>query len=230
MTTDVIRIHSPDLYVPNESWNPDARIVRRMLPVRPSLTAVTYIATSESPADSLDALAARCRARLEPLLYDDGQRDVQMLVADGPWQTPSALVKKKKLWARNPWALDTAQFSRLSGEIMVEREGRIRYAGLATVARRGFGLAVEIARKSRACAIFVSRSAPVAEADLVRSLFSAAFPSVKGLEATVVDWTRLALGRCETGDILVRVSGQFDDTSAAIDLIFDPEVNAAASL
>ena len=94
---------------------------------------------------------------MEPALYDESnQRNVQMLVADGPWQSPSAWVKKRELWGNNPWALDTVEFPRLSSEILVEREGEIRYAGIATVARQGLGRAVEIARNDRACAIFVT--------------------------------------------------------------------------
>jgi hypothetical protein len=62
--------------------------------------------------------------------------------------------------------------------------------------------------------------------DDITALFPAAFPSVRGVGDTSVDWLSLSLGCCPRGDIVVRASGAFDDPDAAIDLIFDPTLIA----
>ena len=67
--------------------------------------------------------------------------------------------------------------------------------------------------------MFFSKRLNVDSVEGVRSVFSSAFPKKDGIEQITVDWLRLALDLCPQGDILIRVTGLFDDREAGVDLI-----------
>jgi len=109
-----------------------------------------------------------------------------------------------------------------SEEVEIMIGNKVRYAGLAEVTPGLTDQALEIARTDHACAIIFSRRGDITNAFSVESIFRIAFTSVSGEGETHLDWLALAVSLCPLGDILMRMSGQFDDRDAAADLIATP--------
>jgi hypothetical protein len=233
MTTDVIRVSSPDLFAPNESLLLDIERARRLTRSVPPIAAVSYVVKKSSPFENLSTLMDACAQCVANVIYDntglDGYR-VGLLVANGTWQPPSRLVKYKKLWKKRSEIVEAIRPSTINDEVMFERDNEIRYAGLLVVKRDRFAHAAQIVREIGACALLASKRDDFGTSEDITALFSAVFPPVHGVNDTSVDWLSLSLRSCPLGDIVVRASGLFDDPDAAIDLIFNPTLIASDTL
>jgi hypothetical protein len=83
--------------------------------------------------------------------------------------------------------------------------------------------AVDIVRTDHACAIIFSSRVDMTDPANIETIFRTAFSSAGGGGGMDVDWLALAVSLCPRGDVLLRVSGLFDDREAAVDLIATPE-------
>jgi hypothetical protein len=87
----------------------------------------------------------------------------------------------------------------------------LRFAGLAQISDAAFADAADFVRTHGASMLFVSPRLDLSE-DRVRTMFAQAFP--RGVPA--VDWAVVnQVEHCE--DIVLRVSGGFDDPEVSID-------------
>jgi hypothetical protein len=221
MTTEVERIVSPGLFLPNSSLLLDPSRARAFADPPPRLAAVTYVARRRAPSDGLDAVVAAAVQPATSAVYDAFQAQAATLfVADGPLQISSPTRKHKRLWNAHPEVKGAFDPSALGEEILFEYAGGIRYAGLVVITREHFAEVARLARRDHALAILARRDAREVDA---ATIFMAAFPEKDGIPASSIDWLSLCAQRCPAGDLVVRAAGGFDDPEAAIDLIVCPE-------
>lgn len=215
-----------DLFVENDClWFDKAR-AQRLTGVATPLSAVCVVTAEPQLPRELELMDKACVEAAAPLLFDnerlgEGHR-VWLFLAHGPWQANSVMVRHRKLWKSFPsaWDLDDFQLCR---EAMVESRAGVRFAGVAAVSRRGLFTATQILRGANSGALVLSeRDYCESEDDLMR-LFNAAFPGAAGAPQEQVDWLSLALACCPSDDVVIRVSGSWDEREASLDLIMLPE-------
>jgi hypothetical protein len=221
MTIEPVRTEVADLFAPGAPVRFDPEKGRA------TLAAVSYTAAKRDPSEDLAELARAAAERAAAALYGGrGIRDprVVLFVADGPWQPDTAVIRHKKLRKRRPDLAEQPGFAALGEEIEIRGAGGVRYGALVAIQREGFERAAEIVRTDRAAAILAG------EGLTASTIFSAAFPLVRGEPSTSIDWQSLATRLCPEGVVVARVSGAFDDPAAAVDLVVDPRVHRLGDL
>jgi hypothetical protein len=108
---------------------------------------------------------------------------------------------------------------KLGGELENQSEGFVGFAGLLEVSPGSFAKATKVVRTNSAYAIICSNRATIILHESIYSIVLSAFPHTNTTQQVSIDWLRLALDLCTQGDILIRVSGLFDDHEASVDLI-----------
>jgi len=169
----------------------------------------------ELPRDMAE-LDQACAERIAPLLYKNDklpkESKVWLFIAQQRTGGIKSLLKKE-------W-LDVLP---LATEVFVESNRGAKSAGLVEIAAENFLTAIRILRANdSACIIASGRSDIVSERNIVHTYYSA-FPSEKVPQSSGVSWAGLSLLLCPLGDILLRVSGSYDERLAAIDCIMTPE-------
>jgi hypothetical protein len=101
---------------------------------------------------------------------------------------------------------------------MIETAAFVYFSGLLDISS-SIPEAINAVRTHPAYFIIVSARYNLDSAEGIRSIFSLCFPHEKDLEQLRVNWLSLAVGLCGHGDMLLRVSGLFDDREAAVDII-----------
>jgi hypothetical protein len=223
MTINVVKIVSPDLFVENESiaFNPHLAILR--VGSVPALSAVTFIATKSGASYDLDELAVACGNEAMAFILNivgDNYR-AWLFVSDGPWKPATRVARHKKLWKNHADLVSSNGVLEVGEEAEMESGGLVRFAGLLEVTGEAFIKAIRLVRTNWACAIIFSKRANFGSQASARSIFLSAFPKTNGVQRASIDWMTLAMDICPLGDILIRVSGLFDDHEAAVDVIAD---------
>lgn len=224
MTPEVSRIMSPDLYVDNESLVFDHDRAESLCRPAPPLAAVSFVATTEGLPERLPELARACGDEAASFVAAlSSPRQGWLFVADGPWREATSLVLHRRLW-KNRVSLGESQVGGRRSEEVAIRNGRnVRYAGVVEVTPELMDQAVDIVRTDHACAIIFSSRVDMTDPANIETIFRTAFSSAGGGGGMDVDWLALAVSLCPRGDVLLRVSGLFDDREAAVDLIATPE-------
>jgi hypothetical protein len=219
MTTDIYKILSPNLFVENESLLFDPTRASHLAEKVPMLAAITFVATRSDSHQTLEGRALAAGSAALSLLTNAFPRDYRLwlFVVDGPLRNPSALSRHQKLWKGHRDLVGSSDVVRIGEEFEIKSEGLVRYAGLLEISCDSCDKAISAARTNSSFAIIFSKRDDIDSQYGVRSIFSAAFP--KGSGQTAVDWLSLAINLCPQEDILVRITGLFDDREAAADLI-----------
>jgi hypothetical protein len=221
MITDIHKVLSPDLFVENESILFDRRQAAAFVEDIPLLGAVTLIAKDSESSEMLEGRAIACGNEAMSLVrsvYNEDYR-LWLFVADGAWKPASRIARHHKLWKFHRDLVQSASILKIGEQVPIESDGLIRYAGLLEISCRSCDKAINAVRTNPSFSMFFSKRQNVDSVESVRSLFSLAFPKKDGIEQIAVDWLSLALGLCPQDDILLRVTGLFDDREAAVDLI-----------
>ena len=225
MTISVSKYISTNLYVKNASLLFDPQRVHHQLDTIPPLGAVTFMAERTSPSQNLRDLAIACGKEaisLASRTYGKSCR-TWLFISDGPWKQATRIALHQKLWKNHRDLVLGAERGQKSDEVAIEAGGQIRYAGALEVTDELIERAIESARVCSSCAIILSKREEVISQMSIRYIFSCAFPKQNGIEQTSVDWMNLAMALCPQGDVLMRISGLFDDREAAADLIANPQ-------
>lgn len=187
------------------------------------LSAITFVAARDSLDIGLKECALACgRKAAEFISRQSRTHDAWLFLADGPWYTPSRITTHKRLWSRHKDVLESDGVGLLSDELEFNDRNLIRYAGVVQVSRLAFERSIEVVRNQHSCAIILSSREDFESLENVKAIFDLAFRQIHYKRGISVDWGRLASGLCPLGDVLMRVSGMFDDREAAIDIIWSP--------
>jgi hypothetical protein len=221
-TSKVTRIFSPDLFCDNQAILLDrqraTQIADRIVP----LSALTFLARRSDNSVNLRELAFACCVEAVAVLT--GAQSLNgycfwAFISDGPWRQDNRIENYRRLWRNRSQLTDSAGILRIGEEARFTSQDGIRFAGLLQVTGEALIQALEASRVDPACAVLYSKSETLGSQFSVQTLFSAAFPKQGGSEQVKIDWLSFALKRCSHGDVLLRVSGLFDDREAAVDLI-----------
>jgi hypothetical protein len=185
---------------------------------------VSFVAKAEGVPDGLQELARACGDEAASFVAARSvPRKGWLFVADGPWREATALVLHRRLW-KNRVSLSESQVGGRRSEEVAIRNGRnVRYAGVVEVTPELMDQAVDIVRTDHACAIIFSSRVDMTDPANIETIFRSAFSGASDEARIDVDWLALAVSLCPLGDVLLRVSGLFDDREAAVDLIATPE-------
>lgn len=222
---------SPNLFVENNSVLFEPNLLGCDPEQIPALGAITLVSRKEAYSQTLQDLAGVCGREAFALVKEilGPSFKAWLFVSDGPWQDGSPYIRHKKLWKNNPELIRSDPHATRSEEIEFSLGDKIRFAGFLEITDGLIDKAIEATRTHSCFAIICTRRQKVNSADEIRQIFENAFPRVKGIPQSNIDWMRLAHYLCPKGDVLFRVSGKFDDIEAAIDLIGDPNVLSIAS-
>jgi len=218
---------APDVFVENKCVNFDKSRALQITHAIPELAAVCIVATELELPREMELLDKACADYAIPLVFDNPRmnRDykVWLFAAHGPWQPNSVMANHYKLWRsfQSEWRLDDL---RLGAESMVKSSEGIRFVGLAEVSKAGFFAATQILRRSMSCAIILSARAEISDERSIVQLFNSAFPLYKGTAESRVDWLSLSLHCCQLGDVVIRVSGSWDEREASLDFFMSPKL------
>lgn len=225
MIIEVSRILSPDLYADNDSLLLKHSQTAQHSDSVPPLGAITFIAMKTDPSQSLQDLAIACGREAFSLVktaYND-QLKCWLFVADGPWREATRIVAHQRLW-KNHRDLIEADASRIKSEdVEIKVGNKVRYAGLMEISSGLVEKAIESVRVRSSFAMIFSRRSDIVLPLSVTQIFRSAFSKQNSIEQTSIDWMSLAVHLCPKGDLLLRVSGLFDDHEAAVDLIACPQ-------
>lgn len=215
-----------DLFIKNDCVWFDRSKASRMTDAVPPLAAVCIVSIEHQLPRELELMDKACVEAAIPLLFANERLSenckVWLFLAHGPWQANSVMVKHRKLWRSFPsaWNLDDFQLCR---ELMVESHKGVRFMGMAEVSQEGLFTATQILRSGSSGALILSQSDYCeSEVDVPR-IFNSAFPERAGAAQEQIDWLNLSLACCPSNDIVIRVSGSWDEREAALDLIMLPE-------
>lgn len=224
MTIDVSAFTSEDLYSENLSLILDPQRIPPHLTPAPPLGAVTFIARKSVPSQNLRDLAIACGREAFPLAKSTGNevKTGWLFVSDGPWRDANRIVLYQRLWKNHRDLVEAGTNGLKSDEVAIQRHGKIRYAGLLEITDALIDKAIEATRVNTSFAIVFSSRADIVFSESINYIFSHAFTKKNGYEGTSIDWMTLAITLCPRGDVLMRVSGLFDDREAAVDLIATP--------
>jgi hypothetical protein len=136
-----------------------------------------------------------------------------VLFASTPfWTAPNAVQKRRALWGSDEsLAWTRSAVSRTELEVTEPRGSR--FAGVVQVPEQELLKAADYARTHDAAVLLFSPEAELSE-NRVRSLFTRAFP--RGGSGS--DWSALVLHCASSDDVVIKVSGAFDDVELAIDV------------
>ena len=149
-----------------------------------------------------------------------------LFVRAGAWGKQSRIAHKIGPWALNEeLAAIRGRAIRVGPTLAKDGEGGVVFFAVAEFEFGSFSDCADFARQWSSSFLVICRSGVVPSAGAAELLFSHAFRSERGaLHVGTVDWTALSCEVCRAGDIVIRVSGAFDDPDIAVDFIYDPRV------
>jgi hypothetical protein len=222
MTIKIAKTVTENVFESNEwpLFDP-ARAARYSRPL-PAITIIEFVASRPSASEELDewakAAATEAVAFLASVLRENEYRTL-LFVSQGPWQSANRIVKYRKLWKEHLDLVQTKGVRHIGAEVEINSASGIRFVGLLEVGGEAFIKAVNLVRTDSACAIIQSKRPEIDSEASVRSIFASAFPTKNGDPQVNLDWMTLALHLCPQSDILMRVTGRFDDREASVDVI-----------
>lgn len=220
ISMEIRTIVAPDLFSENEVLRFQSQRLQSESR-KPEIGAASIVVEEKKLPRDLKTLDKVCAENAIPLIFENTfltEYKFWLFLAHEPWQPKSAMVRHKKLWKSLPtsWNLDCLQ---LFPEIMIESSEGLRYFGIAEVKKETFYNATQILRNTRAGAIVLSkRNYGKSESEVIQ-LFDYAFPKKNELPQNAIDWQNLSIGCCPAHDIIVRVSGSWDEREVSLDLI-----------
>lgn len=221
------KLIADNLFIKNDClWFDRAKASLMFGAVPPPLAAVCIVSGEPELPREMELLDKACAQTAAPLLYANerlGENyNVWLLLAHGPWQANSVMVKHRKLWRSFPsaWQLDDFH---LCSEFMVASHKGVRFVSVAKVNQAGLFTASQMLRSESSGALILSQSNYCDSRDDVMRLFNSAFPGSDGVAQERIDWLNLSLACCPLNEIVIRVSGSWDEREASLDLIMLPE-------
>ncbi len=192
------------------------------------MAAHTIEAQRDDFSISLGELSAACAERAIELLRErKPQRRFWLFAAHGPWQPDNRIVRHKKLWTAFESMLSQPGASRASEEVAFTSAEGVRFAGVVEVTERALLEAIQVARTSQSCTLIWSEREDIDSPTAMQSLFRCAFPEAKGTASANLNWLELLRQLVPLGDAVLRVTGNFDDRDAAVDIIGSPDLIAS---
>lgn len=224
MIIDVKKQFSKDLFVENASLLLGPQRIEQQLDSNPPLGAVTFVAERTNLSLSLRDLAVACgrEAIFSARSTLDQSYKLWIFIADGPWRPATKTALHQKLWKNHQDLILACGGGHRSDEVAIKVGGQVRHAGLLEITDEMFDKAIDFARTFFSCAIIFSKNDAILSQNSITSLFDYSFPKQNGFEQTSVNWLTLAVALCPQDDVIIRVSGLFDDREAAVDLIATP--------
>ncbi|MDB6064820.1 MAG: hypothetical protein JWR26_1028 [Pedosphaera sp.] len=201
------------------------QVALRTLGQVPKLSLVEFKVFKPGLPRDMDELDSACTSRVSEYIFDKdhvmGKFKAWLFLAHSSWRTDSAISRSEGLDSL-PADWHLAQLPR-SQEVLFESDEGVQFAGLAEVNAESFQTATRILRKHGASCIILSDRPDIDSAASIKAIYRAAFPPEdKGITSSV-NWGSLSLALCLLGDVLVRVSGSYDERLASIDCIMLPE-------
>jgi hypothetical protein len=117
-----------------------------------------------------------------------------------------------------------APVSESTDYVKVDAGEIVRFADLFKIDNENLIGAVHAARINPSYAIICSKRLDIVAKPNIRSIVAAAFPTSDSAQQTSIDWMLLALRVCPLGDLLIRVTGMFDDSEASVEIIANDEI------
>ena len=229
MNVDRVIVH--DVYRPNDVYNFDReKVLQYRRPVR--IGAISYVSRPTTWTTDVSEDVARmdraCADYARPVIFGDWAvsqgLSVYLFCAHGPWQPKSVMVQHRRLWKDLSESWQLANFQ-LSSEVIIESDRGLRFAGIAKVGPDEFFTSTQILRSEPSNGLIISsRDIMTSEAD-IRRIFEAAFPiSIKEVRETRLELLNFVLTLCPLGDIVVRISGTWDEGETSIDMFMRSEL------
>jgi hypothetical protein len=171
----------------------------------------------------LKSVLAACSTQFAPLLramLDELSDGALLLFAATRWDQHNARSRRRGLWGRSELQWLTAGAPRSNG-VELTREGESRFVGIVELEVASLCDAAEFVRTHTSSFLFIAERVDLSD-DRVRAIFAAAFST----RTAGVDWGSVVglIGTHAAGSI--RVSGNFDDPEAAIDVFLPAELFA----
>jgi len=216
------KLVAPDVFIMNDCLIFDGSRAEKLVDIVPALSCASILASEEGIPSNQEALEQSCTDCATKLLFgyqspSDDDR-LWLLLAHGPWQAKSAMVRNKKLWRSLSSKLPLESFL-LSQDVLVESDAGLRFVGVAEVTKDNFLTAVQVMRSEPSSAMILSKRQDIYSEDGIRFLFDSAFsPRDRAIQASV-DWLNLALHCSPLGDVVIRVGGSWDEREASLDFI-----------
>jgi hypothetical protein len=221
MTISTKKIVSLDLSIDNESFNLHAHEGYENILGDKKISAITFLTEElEIPRDVELLDNMNCEVALNFL---SGCADLKnwsfyLCIAQGCWQKSNRIVEHKKLWKSLPKDLVINDFDNKSKEIRFELDGMVNFVGAIDIDFESLPRAIKVFRSYRTCFLVLSRANNFLNSGNVSNFVDAAFSTYKHKSINLIDWVSVC-SMCDDDNIIVRVSGDYDDRCTAIDLI-----------
>lgn len=183
--------------------------------------AISFSAYRSIRVPSLDAAASQCfsvAARSINHLSEDFRWF--LFVADDCWQPSSAVIRRRRLWRRFRDSFSSFRIMSASPEVFVESPFGIRFCGVLELDLTETDM-MELASALRMRVtwfLFLTRRPVVHDESCVRWAFDEALMTTQGLVGGIVQWPNIVRSFCVKQEVLIRVSGGFDDQEACTDV------------
>lgn len=178
--------------------------------------SVISITAPRQPNQPFDAALGACVEELRVRAHSWRTRLPShrlFLFASTPfWTKSNAIQKRRALWGSDE-SLAWTRSAVSRAELEVNEPRGSRFAGVVEVPEHELLHAANFARTHDSAVLMFSEEAEVSE-DRILSLFARAFP--KG--SSGADWSALVLHCGSSDDVMIKVSGAFDDVDLSIDV------------
>jgi len=225
MITKINKILSNNLFSDNQSIIFDRKQQLEKVGREVELGAITFISKKENSLQNLKDLASACgRVAFSHIEEKLGTAYTPWIfISDGFWKPNSLLQEKFGLWRYYQNLINKDPYLIKSKEIKIINNNKVRFAGVLKISDILIDDVIDFTRINHSSVIFFSNK-NAAKSYLIRQFFSHAFPKKNGIEQDRIDWPTLASYCCVKDDLLLRVSGLFDDLEAAVDIICTPKM------
>lgn len=220
----VLREELPDIFR-NKEWPLfDEETAQDVPGYVPNLSLIEFKVFKPDLPRDMDVLDQACADKVADYIFNTNNFTktfkVWLFLEVGAWLKKSSVVLQGGLRALREKAwLD--QLPKMH-EVIIESGNRSKSAGLAEiVTREHFMAAIKLSRSHHWSCVIASERADITSEKSINSIFASAFPP--GNKILGVNWSHLSLSLCPIGDILLRVSGSYDERLATIDCIMAPE-------
>lgn len=135
----------------------------------------------------------------------------------------SRIGQYKKIWKTDliPVALRKDEKCILGPEVELHNGYNVfGYAGLIEFPINKLSVALETVRMNNHCAIFISDDKNFFSEKNIKTIYShREFSEQNNVPETTIDWVKLCIKCCNDCTIAIRATGNFDDSSASVDII-----------
>lgn len=200
----------------------------------PHIGLVEFKVVQHSVPRDMDILYDSCLTEVEHWVFDANDRPqderVWLFKGHNSWIPRSRVALHKRLWKTLPADFTTSEMD-LGREVMFESAEGIRFAGIAAVNRNTFRQAMMIVRNDSGAAVVMSRRNEIEESSGIEYIYHCAFPPQRsgkrrGVDSSTVNWMTLAVGLCPLGDVVLRLTGDYDERQVSCDCFMSSETVA----